>query len=78
MPVLSSYTFAARAFDPTPISFNRRQHQISVSVVGPLSWPLIRPGYTPDKFDALLHRSDYDLEMGHRLELTLAARGLRL
>ena len=47
-------------------------------MVGPLTWPLIRPGYTPDKFDALLHRSDYDLEMGHRLELTLAARGLRL
>ena len=56
----------------------RRQHQISVSVVGQLSLPLARPVYTPDKFDALLYRSDYDLGIVHRLELTLAARGLRL
>ena len=47
-------------------------------MVGQLSWPLIRPGYTPDKFDVALHRHGFDLGMCHRLALTLAARGLRL
>ena len=47
-------------------------------MVGQLSLPLIRPVYTPDKFDALLHRSDYELGIVNRLELTHAAKGLRL
>ena len=45
-----------------------------VSFLGP--WPDLSTPLT--SFDALLYRSDYDLGIVHRLELTLTARGLRL
>ena len=47
-------------------------------MVGQLSWPLIRPRYTPGKLNFELYQHGFDLGMGRRLELTLTARGLRL